>query len=245
MSVVTRSQKMVNEEVGDGVQDSGTGSDGTVTGNDIKLQMEAQRFELEKLKLQLELERVKLEQLRASGPNVSAAVVTRSRVGEYAKELKAVLAPMPVSEPLVPAWFRNVETMFANFDVPEDVQGAVILPYLTEKMREVATRCGEGGILAYSELKKKVLAELKLTANEYSRLFRVARRTEGESWSQFASNLRSLYDHYLESREVETLGELKELIVADRLKQALPDEIRSYVILNETGGCLKPHKIAH
>lgn len=55
----------------------------------------------------------------------------KTRVGEYAKELRAVLAPVPDAEPLVPAWFRNVDTLFANPEIPEGVQGAVIHHFLS------------------------------------------------------------------------------------------------------------------
>lgn len=244
--VVTRAaEKKRSDEMADGnAEGSDKGSEGSTTGSDLQTQLEVQKLELEKLKMQLELERIKLAQMQASPKSVGSAAVSRSRVGEYARELKSVLAPMPVSEPLVPAWFKSVETMFSNFEVPEDVQGAIILPYLTEKMRAVATHHGQGGILAFKKLKEKVLAELKLTANEYSRLFNVSRKAEGESWSQFASNLQSLYDHYLESRQIKTLDDLKELVVSDRLKRVLPEDVRSYVILNETGEWLKPMQIA-
>ncbi|KAH7971655.1 hypothetical protein HPB52_001153 [Rhipicephalus sanguineus] len=43
-----------------------------------------------------------------------------SGIGWYAKELKAVLAPMPTNEPMIPAWFKNVDALFAALSIPEE-----------------------------------------------------------------------------------------------------------------------------
>ncbi|KAG0422199.1 hypothetical protein HPB47_001941, partial [Ixodes persulcatus] len=58
----------------------------------------------------------------------------RNRMGDYAKDLRAVLTKMPDTESLVPAWFKNVDALLASLKIPEEVQGAVILPFLNEKM---------------------------------------------------------------------------------------------------------------
>ncbi|CAN7982599.1 unnamed protein product [Ixodes pacificus] len=88
---------------------------------------------------------------------------------ELAKELRAVLAPMPESGALAPAWFKSAETMMNSCQTPEEARGAFILPFLGEKTRAmVASRVG-GRVLSFMELRELVLSELKMTPEEYKR----------------------------------------------------------------------------
>ncbi|KAH6920270.1 hypothetical protein HPB50_028741 [Hyalomma asiaticum] len=54
-------------------------------------------------------------------------------------------------------------------EVPEKMQGALILPFLTEKVRTSVFSQSLSGTLSYAELKEKVLKALKLTPIEYRR----------------------------------------------------------------------------
>ncbi|KAG0410627.1 hypothetical protein HPB47_012256 [Ixodes persulcatus] len=45
------------------------------------------------------------------------------------------------------------------------------------------------------------------------------------------------------TREIQTLDRLKHLMVSDKLKQVMPDEVRTYVLQNETSGWLRPKKV--
>lgn len=202
---------------------------------------------LEKLKLEIELCRVKMQLVEMENERPVASNrpnVDRCRVGEYAREMKGVLTSMPESEALVPAWFTSVETVFTNFEVPGDVQGPILLTYLNERMRAVIARKGNGQMLDYDELKQTVLNELRLTPGEYKRLFFQARKTDGESWNQFTRRLETLFDHYVVSRKIKTLEELRSLMIADRLKAVMPEETRSYLMLTEADTWLKPCKLA-
>lgn len=52
------------------------------------------------------------------------------RIGDYAEELRAMLAPMPGSYVLVPAWFKSSEALMGSCEVPVEMQGAIIMPFL-------------------------------------------------------------------------------------------------------------------
>ncbi|XP_064475345.1 uncharacterized protein LOC135389211 [Ornithodoros turicata] len=200
--------------------------------------------ELAKLRLQLEIEKLKLAQIQAgAGNGFRQNGESRNRVSEYAKDLRGVLAAMPESEALVPAWFVSVETVFKNFNVPEDVQGTVLLAYLSEKMRAVIARHGNGKFLSYPDVKQKVLVELRLTPAEYRRHFYQAKKGDSESWGQFLTRLTALLDHYTDSRKVKSLDDLRDLILADRLLYLMPEETRSYVALAEMREWHRPDKV--
>lgn len=205
---------------------------------------EKERHELEKLKLEIELGKIRLELARVVpvvGARMSGEV---SIYAEYARELKAVLAPMPDSDPMVPAWFKNVDTLFAQLGTPESVQGTIILPYLNVRMRAfVANQSGDGG-LTYKDLKECVLKQLRMTANEYKRLFMSAQKGESEPWSQFVSQIETLFSYYINSRGISTLDDMKDLIIADRLKQVMSDDLRTYILQNEIKNWLRPTELA-
>ncbi|KAG0439795.1 hypothetical protein HPB47_016529, partial [Ixodes persulcatus] len=186
--------------------------------------LKEREMEIESLKLQVELEKLKLAQMQMRSNSGDRDQREQNTMGDYAKDLRAVLTKMPDTESLVPAWFKNVDTLLASLKIPEEVQGAVILPFLNEKMRTFSASQSSGQIMPYAELKTKILRELKMTANEYRRLFYAARREEGESWAQFTTKLETFSLYYLSSREIKTIDELKELIIADRVKQVMPDE---------------------
>ncbi|KAH6927852.1 hypothetical protein HPB50_009332 [Hyalomma asiaticum] len=121
------------------------------------------KLEIEALKLQLEVEKLKTARF------LQKAVQARSEtsgLGRYAKDLKAVLVPMPADDTMVPAWFKMAEMLLKMLGVPEEMQGTLVLPFLTEKVRTSLS-----GTCSYEELKEKVLRELRLTPTEYRRCF--------------------------------------------------------------------------
>ena len=99
---------------------------------------------LEMLKLQLEIEKVKLAQIQSMNERSRGET---GKLGDFAKELRAVLAPMPDSDILAPAWFKSAETMMANCETPEEVRGAIILPFLNEKTRAMVATRANGRVL--------------------------------------------------------------------------------------------------
>ncbi|KAG0413086.1 hypothetical protein HPB47_009767 [Ixodes persulcatus] len=83
-----------------------------------------------------------------------------------------------------------------------------------------------------------------MTPDEYKRRFHVTRKQEEESWAQFSTDLNTMFGHYMESRKVETLDDLRQLIISDRLKHVMPDDARAYVLQNETKEWLRPKEVA-
>ncbi|KAG0439206.1 hypothetical protein HPB47_016721, partial [Ixodes persulcatus] len=83
-----------------------------------------------------------------------------------------------------------------------------------------------------------------MTPDEYKRRFHVARKQEEESWAQFSTDLNTMFGYYMESRKVDTLDDLRQLIISDWLKHVMPDDVRAYVLPNETKEWLRPKEVA-
>ncbi|KAH6945341.1 hypothetical protein HPB50_007905 [Hyalomma asiaticum] len=198
-------------------------------------------LEIEALKLKLELEKMRSSRASSEEPEMRNR---HTGIAWYAKELKAALAPMPTNEPMIPAWFKNVDALFAALSIPEEVQGIVILPFLSDKMRTFVANQSEAGVMPYPDLKSRVLKELRMTPSEYRRMFLEVKREADESWSQVTARLETMFTYYLRSREVQSFESLQELLIADRLKQLMPNDLLSLVTQQEVKGWLKPKDIA-
>lgn len=102
---------------------------------------------IEVLKLKLELEQIR--SLRASSEDPDNRN-QQSSIGRYAKKVKAVLAPMLIIEHLIPVWFKNVDALFAALSIPGEVQGTMLLPFLSERLRTFVANKVETGVMPYS-----------------------------------------------------------------------------------------------
>ncbi|KAH6938797.1 hypothetical protein HPB50_012905 [Hyalomma asiaticum] len=190
-------------------------------------------LEIEALKLKLELEKMRLSPASSEEPEMRNR---HTGLAWHAKELKALLAPMPTNEPMIPAWFKNVDALFAALSIPEEEQGTVILPFLSDKMRTFVANQSEAGVMPYPDLKSGVLKELRMTPSEYRRMFLEIKREADESLSQVTARLETMFTYYLRSREVQSFESLKELLIADRLKQLMPSDLRSLITQQEVKG---------
>ncbi|KAG0430275.1 hypothetical protein HPB47_022836 [Ixodes persulcatus] len=157
---------------------------GSKSENELKLKIEA-------LKLELQLAQFNAKQAEEKARRGGKDAGERSKMSEYAKELRAVLAQMPDVESMVPGWFKNVDTLFASLSIPAEAQGTIILPLLTEIMRAFSANQSNGRIMPCLELKEKILRELKMTANKYRWLFLTSQKTDRESWAQCSTKLET------------------------------------------------------
>lgn len=251
MAPTTRSQDQQEEVVeGDGSNSSNqTEASGSpvVTGQQVVASesgMDALKLQVEALKVQLEIKKLEVEQAKLQGSQRSGgANANESKFKMYADTLRAVLAPMPESEELAPAWFRTAENMIKTCEIPDESAGSIILPFLNEKSRMLIANRSVGRPLLYAEVRDAILEELKLTPEEYKRRLYGCKKGN-ETWGQFVTKLEVLLDYYLRSRNVDSLDELRALLIADRAKQLMDDELRSYVLQQETRDWLKPREVA-
>ncbi|KAH6948983.1 hypothetical protein HPB50_027281 [Hyalomma asiaticum] len=171
------------------MDDSDKGSEGSGSGNEMGRAHEL-KLEIEALKLQHELEKLKSARVLQ---DVTQAQCQTSGLGRYAKDLKAVLAPMLADDTMIPASFKNADSLLRTLAIPEEMQGALILPFLNDKIRTSVVNQSLSGTLSYAELKERVLKALKLTPTEYRRRFLEIKKEAAESWSQARDDVFLLF----------------------------------------------------
>ena len=118
------------------------------------------------------------------------------------------------------------------------------MPHMNIKAKKVVQRLTEEQRLDYNIVKRSILQEFKMTPKVYKDKFQDTMRVMGETWFQYVSRLELYLKYYLESRTVTTFEDLKDLLVADRVREVMPVEVRKLILLKEEETWLKPRVMA-
>ena len=86
----------------------------------------------------------------------------------------------------------------------------------------------------YDDVKEAILREMRLSAAAYLQLFYTCVKTDDETYASYSSKLRGLLVNYLNSRQVTTFDDLKELVVRDRVKSTLSNNCMKYILSVES-----------
>jgi len=86
----------------------------------------------------------------------------------------------------------------------------------------------------YDTLKQALLREFKLTPNSYLERFNRCAKNTDDTYVTFASKLNNLLDYYLDSREVTTFEQLRNLLICDKIKSGLSESCLNYVLSIES-----------
>ncbi|KAG0418010.1 hypothetical protein HPB47_005184 [Ixodes persulcatus] len=97
---------------------------------------------------------------------------------------------------------------------------------------------------APSEVKRHVFEYLGLSPNRLCELFGEADKHPDETWWSTSVRARTFLDSYLDSKNVRSFEELKELLISDRIKVMATAEAARHVVRTECGGCMKPKELS-
>jgi hypothetical protein len=98
-------------------------------------------------------------------------------------------------------------------------------------------------LFQYEEIKKCILKENRLTALQHRANFEKCEKEAGENYVQWGARVKTSLDYYLESRQVKTFETLKDLIVTDKIKEGLPKNVRSHILVKEGDAWFNPVKL--
>ncbi|KAG0425886.1 hypothetical protein HPB47_026953, partial [Ixodes persulcatus] len=82
------------------------------------------------------------------------------------------------------------------------------------------------------------------TPDEYKRKLHETPKESGDLWSQFVTELDIVFGNYLETREFETVDQMRRLTISDQMKHLMAEDARMYVPQNETKDWLRPKELA-
>ena len=153
-----------------------------------------------------------------------------ARLKRYGDALKNVLIKQSNDPIEVVAFFRNAEATFREVQVPPELRGILIRPYLNDRSKALVARLEAGRSVMYEEIKTLVLNEHKLSPAAYQEKFGVLRKDEKETYTMFSTKLEALMDGYLESRHVSRFSDLRDLLICDRIKASLDECVLRYIL---------------
>ncbi|GFS79235.1 transposon Ty3-I Gag-Pol polyprotein [Trichonephila clavipes] len=104
--------------------------------------------------------------------------------------------------------------------------------------REPADKCND-----YNHIKGLLLKRFKLSPEKLRQLFISHRKSNERTLARFFYEIQTYFDGWISGSNVETLDQLRELIIADQIKKSAPYELREH-FLDEWSTINSPAEIA-
>ena len=162
--------------------------------------------------------------------------------------MKNTIARMPMDAVELGSYFKDVEQLFTNFEVLNELRAQLLRPYLNEKAKGLVTRMDPTKSADYKAVKEMLLREFKLSPAVYLEKFNSESRKNDETYVLYSARLKSLLEYYCESRKIERdCDKLIELFVCDRVKSGLPEGCLKHILAiesNQGDGWLSLHELA-
>jgi len=94
----------------------------------------------------------------------------------------------------------------------------------------------------YKEVKAAILQRYDISEETYRRRLRAVTRKEGESYRELTTRVQDLFGKW--TRQCTTMEELRELMMTEQLLNALPQDVRIWVIEREPKTVAEAGKLA-
>ena len=156
------------------------------------------------------------------------------RVKRYGDALRGCVPKMPTDPVEILPWFRSVEKVFADFKIENEFKVHLLKPFLTTAAAAFVARMDVSIASDFQSVREAILHEFKLSPSELLSRFSSLNKSKDETYVVYSNRLKSLLLYYLESRKCKDFQKLIDLIVCDRIKQALPESVLRYVLSLES-----------
>jgi hypothetical protein len=196
-----------------------------------KRRKEALELEERRIQDSLDLER---EKLRLQQLEIESRHTPVHKAKLFRDALKNVISRMPTDSLELTCCFKNIERLFRDFNVEPHLRAHLLKPRLSEKARTLISRIDAAKSSDYEEVKKLLLREYGLNASSLlERYYNVHKQTE-EMYVLYGNRLKTVFSNYVVSRKVSKFDELIDLIVYDRVKQLLPENVLKHILTLES-----------
>lgn len=169
------------------------------------------------------------------------------RVKRASDVLSKTVGIFPEDPLSIPTFFHLLERQFVLNAIDEDLFLPLLNQLLTDKARRLVARLSDDEAASYAVLKQALLREFQLTPSKYRENFVNTVKNREETFVNLATRLEVGLKYYLESRKIKLNDEnrpLFNLLIADRLKECVPDYLMDFVRDKELDNWLQPQKLA-
>ena len=169
-----------------------------------------------------------------------------AQVKFFGDVLKNVMPKFPFDAAEIPTFFEGVEKLFDSFEVPNELRSKLLLPYLNDKSKSLLLRLTQSQQESYDEVKRFILAEIKLTPLQFKQRFERATKNRDETYTLYCSRLKNLLTYYCNGRDVKRdFDTLFSLLIADKIKSALPEACINHILAAEGDGWMKCDELSN
>ena len=189
----------------------------------MRLFMEDRRQREAEVQAQLELLRNLVEETRGSRRAEMPAVTTLSR--------EDVRPPKLTEEDDIESYLTTFERMMAGYEIRRERWAFKLAPQLTGRAQQAFAAMDPAQASDYGEVKAAILRRYDISEETYRRRLRAVAKKDGESYRELTTRVQDLFGKW--TRRCTTMEELKELMMMEQLLNALPHEVRIWVVERE------------
>ena len=202
--------------------------------------VESSDVEIRKLELEQE---IRLKEIMLKEKEIEAQLRIKECELE-AERLKHSRTPQPTREfdisrniRLVPPFHeKDIDKYFLHFEKvgekckwPRDVWTLLLQSVLVGKAQEAYSALSSEQSSDYETVKKAILKAYELVPEAYRQKFRNTRKSEGQTYVEFARDKEVLFTRWCTSKDVANFEQLRQLILVEEFKRQTPSDIRSHL----------------
>src|SRR2546426_1620322 len=162
---------------------------------------------------------------------------------KFGQLLKVTLVKAPSQDTEMCTWLDGVKSTMIQLKVPENIRGKLLLPFLNERAKLLVVKMPEGTIDDWDEFTKTLITGFQQTTSQLLRTLNNAQRKPNESFKNFSFRLEAMYRHYLNSRKVSNFNDIVDLLISDRIKTLMSDEMRAHIVGLELETLMRPSEL--
>ena len=126
-------------------------------------------------------------------------------------------------------FFMQFEKIAKSSNWPENSWIAMIQSVLTGSARSAFLSLSSEECKSYKRVKEEVLKTYELIPETYRVKFRTMRKSDSQSYIEFAYALSKVYTRWIKSSKVKTYEELFQLMLLEQFKRATPRDMQMYL----------------
>ena len=131
----------------------------------------------------------------------------------------------PFIEKDVKKYFSHFERVATTLEWPENVWPLLLQCVFTGKAQEVFSALGLEQALRYEDLKTAILQAYELVPEAYRQKFRKTRKSEQQTFVEFAREKERLFDRWCSSQKVDSREDLRQLVPIEDFMNCLPEAV--------------------
>ncbi|XP_070398068.1 uncharacterized protein [Nothobranchius furzeri] len=199
-----------------------------------QIELEIRRCEIE-AETKLKLKRMELEYQARGGVSSTTNYEHERSMDKQRNECdisKCLVLVPTFRESEVDSYFATFERLAAALDWPQEVWSTMLQCKLTGKAQEVIASLSLSDSMDYNKVKAAVLVAYELVPEAYRQKFRSQNvKLSTQTYVEFSREKALMFEKWILASKVETLQDLKELILLEEFKKCLPERLALY--LNE------------